>query len=90
MEIQQRSDNVKGPGTTFFFFRISMIRPEVTLIHFMIQCMEIQQRFPNIGTVKVTMRKILMRISEIIKSLFMIQSTEIYERLSNISGQVSP
>ena len=34
-----------------------MRRPEVSFSHFMIQCMDIQQRLPNVGGPEVTIRK---------------------------------
>jgi hypothetical protein len=47
VDIQQRSTNVRGPGVTLCL--MSMRRREATLSDFILRCVEIQQRLPNVG-----------------------------------------
>jgi hypothetical protein len=47
IDIYEMSSNIRRSRVTLS--RISMRKPEVTLCHFMIQCIEIQQRSANVG-----------------------------------------
>jgi hypothetical protein len=62
---------IQNKGTRINLNRITMRKPEVTLSHCMIQCMEIQNRSANVRGLGVTLCSISGRRPEVTISHFM-------------------